>query len=65
MAQRVVIAMMEHETNTFSPVPTPLARFARGGGEVPTGDEVRRVFTGTGTGIGAFSTWPGRRGWRS
>ncbi|MDH4075991.1 MAG: M81 family metallopeptidase [Acidimicrobiia bacterium] len=31
-ARRVVVAMMEHETNTFSPVPTPLARFARGGG---------------------------------
>ena len=28
---RLVIAMMKHETNTFSPVPTPLARFARGG----------------------------------
>ena len=26
---RAVIAMMSHETNTFSPVPTPLARFAR------------------------------------
>ena len=28
---RVVIAMMKHETNTFSPVPTPLARFGKGG----------------------------------
>ena len=27
---RVVIAMMKHETNTFSPVPTPLGRFASG-----------------------------------
>ena len=26
---RVVIAMMKHETNTFSPVPTPIARFAK------------------------------------
>ena len=32
--RRVVVAMMEHETNTFSPVPTPLTRFARGGGEL-------------------------------
>ena len=24
---RLLIAMMEHETNTFSPVPTPLERF--------------------------------------
>src|SRR6185436_14109809 len=27
---RLVIAQMKHETNTFSPVPTPLARFAHG-----------------------------------
>jgi len=24
---RIVIAQMKHETNTFSPVPTPLERF--------------------------------------
>ena len=30
---RIVIAMMQHETNTFSPVPTPLARFSRGNAE--------------------------------
>jgi microcystin degradation protein MlrC len=27
---RVLLARMKHETNTFSPVPTDLARFARG-----------------------------------
>ena len=54
MAQRVVVAMMEHETNTFSPVPTPLERFGRGGFGVPTGREVYDRFKGTGTGIGAF-----------
>ena len=27
---RIVIAQMKHETNTFSPVPTPLERFAHG-----------------------------------
>ena len=52
MKLRAVVAMMEHETNTFSPVPTPLARF--GTPEVPTGPEVYRQFKGTGTGIGAF-----------
>lgn len=52
--QRVVVAMMEHETNTFSPVPTPLERFGRGGFGVPTGPEVYERFKGTGTGIGAF-----------
>jgi len=52
MPLRAVIAMMQHETNTFSPVPTPLARF--GSPEVPTGTEVYRRFKGTGTGLGAF-----------
>lgn len=54
MTQRVVVAMMEHETNTFSPVPTPLERFGRGGFGVATGPEVYQRFKGTGTGIGAF-----------
>ena len=54
MTRRVVVAMMEHETNTFSPVPTPLERFGRGGFGVPTGPEVVERFAGTGTGIGAF-----------
>ena len=53
-ATRVVVAMMEHETNTFSPVPTPLERFGRGGFGVPVGSEVYERFKGTGTGIGAF-----------
>ena len=52
MTLRAVVAMMEHETNTFSPVPTPLSRF--GFPEVPTGREVRKHFEGTGTGLGAF-----------
>ena len=52
MTQRVVVAMMEHETNTFSPVPTPLERFGSSG--PATGVEVYRQFKGTGTGIGAF-----------
>ncbi len=44
--------MMEHETNTFSPVPTPLKRF--GSPEVPRGLDAYRLFKGTGTGIGGF-----------
>jgi microcystin degradation protein MlrC len=54
MGLRAVVAMMQHETNTFSPVPTPLSRFGSDGMNVPTGDEVKRAFAGTGTGIGAF-----------
>lgn len=52
MTLRAVVAMMEHETNTFSPVPTPLQRF--GSPDVPTGSEAYRLFKGTGTGIGGF-----------
>jgi microcystin degradation protein MlrC len=52
MVMRAVIAMMKHETNTFSPVPTPLARF--GSPDLAVGAEVHRRFKGTGTGLGAF-----------
>lgn len=51
---RVVIAQMKHETNTFSPVPTPLARFAHGRAAPYHGGEVYEAFKGTGTAIGAF-----------
>lgn len=51
MTFKAVIAMMEHETNTFSPVPTPLSRF--GSPEPARGEAVMR-FKGTGTGLGAF-----------
>src|SRR5690606_35425088 len=53
---RVVIAMMQHETNTFSTVPTPLARFSRGNVEpVPMeGQAAIAAFRGTGTALGAF-----------
>jgi len=46
---RLLIAMMKHETNTFSPVPTPLARFRPLQGEAAI-----RAFRGTGTGLGAY-----------
>jgi microcystin degradation protein MlrC len=46
---RLLIAMMKHETNTFSPVPTPLTRFG------PLYDEAAiRAYRGTGTGLGAY-----------
>ena len=49
---RVVIAMMKHETNTFSPVPTPLARFGNGGPVY--GAAARAAYRGTATPMGAF-----------
>jgi len=51
---RLVIAQMKHETNTFSPVPTDLRRFARGRSTPLEGEAIRAAFRGTGTAIGAF-----------
>ncbi|HMA87815.1 MAG TPA: M81 family metallopeptidase [Burkholderiales bacterium] len=51
---KLVIAQMKHETNTFSPVPTPLARFARGKNTPLEGAEIREAFRNTGSAIGAF-----------
>ena len=53
---RLVIAMMQHETNTFSPVPTPLARFARGA-EPPVpleGKAAEAAYANTGSALGAY-----------
>lgn len=60
---RVVIAMMKHETNTFSPVPTPLGRFAKGMPEPPRGEAARRAFEGTGSAMAAFIDIAKREGW--
>jgi microcystin degradation protein MlrC len=51
---KLVIAQMKHETNTFSPVPTDLRRFARGQATPFEGEAIRAAFKGTGTAIGAF-----------
>ena len=54
---RLLIAMMKHETNTFSPVPTPLARFG------PLyGEDAIRTYRGTGTGLGAYLDLAEREG---
>ncbi|MBL8330779.1 MAG: M81 family metallopeptidase [Rubrivivax sp.] len=51
---KLVIAQMKHETNTFSPVPTPLARFAVEGDRPPEGEEALAAYRGTGSAIAAF-----------
>jgi microcystin degradation protein MlrC len=53
LSMRLLIAMMKHETNTFSPVPTPLARFGNGPGPL-YGEAAVRAYRGTGTGLGAY-----------
>ncbi|MBL8382883.1 MAG: M81 family metallopeptidase [Burkholderiales bacterium] len=52
---RVVIARMQHETNTFSPVPTPLAAFGTGNGAGPYyGRDAERAMTGARVAMGAM-----------
>jgi microcystin degradation protein MlrC len=51
---KLVLAQMKHETNTFSPVPTPLARFGHGRERPWEGREAYEEFKGTGTALGAF-----------
>ena len=55
---RLLIAMMEHETNTFSPVPTPLERFGPLYGQAA----IDAFFTAKGRDVYAIlPRWPGRR----
>jgi microcystin degradation protein MlrC len=51
---KLVIAQMKHETNTYSPVPTPLSRFAHGSDTPPEGAAAVRAYRGTGSALGAF-----------
>jgi microcystin degradation protein MlrC len=58
---RLLIAMMKHETNTFSPVPTPLERFGNGHGPL-YGEAAIHAYRGTGTGLGAYLDLAQREG---
>src|SRR5260370_33444783 len=58
---RLLIAMMKHETNTFSPVPTPLARFGNGPGPL-YGEAAISAYRGTGSGLGAYLDLAEREG---
>ena len=51
---RFLIAQFSHETNTFSPVPTPIARFCREGDTPLSGEAAIAHYRGTGTGMGGF-----------
>jgi len=57
---KLVIAMMKHETNTFSPVPTPLGRFGPSGPYF--GKAAYEAFKGTGTPMAAFIDLAGAEG---
>ena len=48
---KLLLATMKHETNTFSPVPTPIERF-HADGRLLVGEEAIEFYSGTGTAIG-------------
>ena len=53
---KFVVAMMKHETNSFSPLATPLSSFGRTGGQIGPmyGKQVVDVYEGTNNPIAAF-----------
>ncbi len=53
VAKNIVVASVSHETNTFSPVATPLNAFGNGKGPLK-GDEAYEAFRGTGTATGGL-----------
>src|SRR5450432_4081189 len=53
MPRRYVIALIKHETNTFSPVPTPLMSFGHGNGPA-FGAAARARFEHTNTPMAAY-----------
>lgn len=53
MPRRYVIGLIKHETNTFSPIATPLSSFGHGNGPA-FGAAARARFTGTNTPMGAY-----------
>src|SRR6266853_1746208 len=53
MPRRYVIALIKHETNTFSPIATPLSSFGHGNGPA-FGDAARARFTDTNTPMAAY-----------
>ncbi|NOX51569.1 MAG: M81 family metallopeptidase, partial [Gammaproteobacteria bacterium] len=51
---KVGLAMMSHETNTFSPVVTDIARFSGGRELPPAGEKAIEIFTGTASCLGGY-----------
>jgi microcystin degradation protein MlrC len=61
MPRRYVIALIKHETNTFSPIATPISAFGHGNGPA-YGDAARQRFAGTNTPMGAYLDLAAREG---
>ena len=54
MIVRILIAKVSHETNTFSPVPTPVARFCPDGETLLTGQAAIDFYKGTTSCLGRY-----------
>ena len=61
MPRRYVIALIKHETNTFSPLPTPLSSFGHGNGPA-FGAAARARFENTNTPMAAYLDLARREG---
>lgn len=59
---RLLLAMFKHETNTFSPVPTPFERFFKGRSQALCGDDALAAYRGTGSALGGFIDFAERLG---
>ncbi len=59
---KVGIAMMSHETNTYSPVVTDLDRFSGGRGTPVSGTEAIAIYRGTASCLGGYIDVAERRG---
>ncbi len=60
---KIVIARLNHETNTFSPLPTPLAAFGAGDPLGPSfGADAYQAARGSATAMGAFIDMAERKG---
>ena len=60
---KVVIARLNHETNTFSPLPTPLAAFGAGDPRGPAfGADAYTAARGSATAMGAYIDMAERKG---
>ena len=53
MKKRFVIALIKHETNSFSPIATPLSAFGHGSGP-SYGEDARAAYAGSNTPFAAF-----------
>lgn len=61
--KRVAVGMISHETNTFSPIQTPIEAFAEERFGILEGDEILTGLEGTKTGIGGFLEVGAEHGW--